>query len=226
MRSSEGKGLATNNPSSAPSQSSCALASNRLIAPRPAQRGEGGAKRRVRGARLEPSCSTLARLLVAIAFLLLTPALLAQAANVPDAEQLVGAPRGTILSGADLDAQTQAVAGGIRCPVCQGLSIADSPSEMAINMKAQVRQLLARGYTREQIETYFERSYGQFVLLRPKFQGVNGMVWILPVLGLIFGIVAVAMKLRSLEKPQETSDSQPATDPYVARVRDLVRGTK
>ena len=170
--------------------------------------------------------TTLARLLFVIAFLLLTHALLAQAANVPDAEQLVGAPRGTVLTGAELDAQTQSVAGGIRCPVCQGLSIADSPSEMAVNMKAQVRQLLARGYTREQIETYFERSYGQFVLLRPKFQGVNGMVWILPILGLVFGIVAVAMKLRNLEKPQATSDPQPATDPYVARVRDLVRGTK
>jgi len=42
------------------------------------------------------------------------------------------------------------------------MSIADSPSEMAVNMKHQVRDLLSRGYTQEQILDYFERSYGQF----------------------------------------------------------------
>ena len=97
-------------------------------------------------------------------------------------------PGGTALQGADLARRTQEIASVIRCPVCQGLSIADSPSEMAVNMKAQVRELLARGYTQQQIETYFERSYGQFVLLRPKFRGVNTLVWILPIVALFGGI--------------------------------------
>ena len=109
----------------------------------------------------------------------------------PDASMFVGPPQGQPLAGAALDAKTQEVASLLRCPVCQGMSVADSPSEMAVNMKHQVGALVARGYTREQILDYFERSYGQFVLLKPKFQGVNTLVWILPILAIAIGVVIV-----------------------------------
>ena len=173
------------------------------------------------------------RKLSLIALLLLAVPLFAQTANVkvPDADTLVGAPKGQPLIGDELTRTTQEIASTIRCPVCQGLSIADSPAEMAQNMKAQVRELLSRGYKRDQILSYFERSYGQFVLLAPKFQGVNSLVWTLPILGLIFGIFVVFMKMKSLEKaPVASSGNQePATgnsdsDPYLARVRELVKG--
>ena len=151
-----------------------------------------------------------------------------QDVKVPDAAQFVGAPQGTPISGEQLFRETARVGSLLRCPVCQGMSIADSPSEMAVNMKGQVRELLARGYTEEQILKYFELSYGQFVLLKPKFEGVTGMVWILPVVVLALGLVIVFVKLRSLEKPQTTNNQQPTTedDPYVSRVRDLVSGGK
>ena len=92
--------------------------------------------------------------------------------QVPDAQQFVGPPKGLPINGAQLDRRTNEVASLLRCPVCQGLSVADSPSTMAQDMKQQVRELLGRGFTQEQILAYFERSYGQFVLLKPKFQGV------------------------------------------------------
>ena len=65
--------------------------------------------------------------------------------RVPDAAQFVGPPKGTPVSGEALHAETQRVGSLLRCPVCQGMSIADSPSEMAVNLKAQVHELLARG---------------------------------------------------------------------------------
>jgi cytochrome c-type biogenesis protein CcmH len=117
--------------------------------------------------------------------------LLVTATAAPDASMFVGPPQGQPLAGAALDAKTQEVASLLRCPVCQGMSVADSPSEMAVNMKHQVNDLLARGYTREQILDYFERSYGQFVLLKPKFQGVNTLVWVLPILAIAIGVVIV-----------------------------------
>ena len=141
--------------------------------------------------------------------------------QVPDAAQFVGAPRGTPVTGPALERRTHEVGSLLRCPVCQGMSIADSPAEMAINMKGQVRELLSRGYTEEQILEYFELSYGQFVLLKPKFEGVTGMVWVLPVLALILGVVVVFIKVRKLEKVSD--NRQPTTDnEYVERVRDLV----
>ena len=119
--------------------------------------------------------------------------------KVPDAQQTIGQPQGTPLTGASLDQRTNEVASMLRCPVCQGMSVADSPSTVALDMKAQVRELLARGYTEEQILSYFERSYGEFVLLKPKFRGVNALVWVLPLLALLIGVVLVSMKLRKLE---------------------------
>lgn len=153
--------------------------------------------------------------------------------KVPDAANFVGAPKGTPLSGDALYHRTNEVGSLLRCPVCQGMSIADSPSEMAVNMKGQVKELLARGYTEEQILKYFELSYGQFVLLKPKFEGVTGMVWILPVIALLVGGAVVFFKFRKLEHaPSAAVEPPPAApagepeDPYLARVRDLVSGGK
>src|SRR6185369_5415102 len=121
-----------------------------------------------------------------------------------------------------LDQRTNETAALLRCPVCQGMSIADSPSEMAVNMKHQVRELIARGYTQEQILRYFERSYGQFVLLKPKFQGVNTLVWILPVVALIVGafVIFTMMGRQRVDEPPPAAASADE-DPYLAEVRKL-----
>ena len=145
--------------------------------------------------------------------------------KVPDAAQFVGAPQGTPLTGPQLESRTMEISSELRCPVCQGLAIGDSPSIMAANMKAQVRELLERGYTEQQILSYFEKSYGGFVLLKPKFQGVNALVWILPILVLAAGFLLVVTKAKKLEtapvKPA-TPEEEPTDDPYLARVREMV----
>ncbi|HEX6160142.1 MAG TPA: cytochrome c-type biogenesis protein CcmH [Thermoanaerobaculia bacterium] len=132
---------------------------------------------------------------------------------------LLDAPAGPPLRGEALTQRTQEIAATLRCPVCQGLSIADSPSEMAVNMKNEVRSMLERGYTREQIEAYFVRSYGEFVLLEPR----TPVIWILPVAALVLGIAIVAIVLRRLTSvpPQKKRN---ADDPDLARVRELVKG--
>ncbi len=158
-------------------------------------------------------------LVIALAF-----PLLAQQLEVPDAAQFVGQPQGTPLDGPPLVQRTHEVGSKLRCPVCQGMSISDSPAEMAVNMKGQVRELLARGYTEEQILKYFELSYGQFVLLEPKFEGITAWVWLLPLLALLLGAAILFVKLRRLEAP--AAAAAPVDDPYVARVRDLVSGGK
>lgn len=159
-------------------------------------------------------------LLLAV-LLAFTTALGAQEVKVPDAEQFVGKPQGQPVSGAMLDQQTNETAGLLRCPVCQGMSVADSPSEMAVNMKHQVRELIARGYTQEQILRYFERSYGQFVLLKPKFQGVNTLVWILPLLALAVGIFAIFSMMGKGNSSQPVDQTPIEEDPYLAEVRKL-----
>ena len=146
-----------------------------------------------------------------------------------DPRAVVGAPRGQPLSGPALEALTDEVAAVLRCPVCQGLSVADSPTELARNMKRQARELLAAGYDREQVLAYFEASYGEFVRLQPPLRGVNWLVWVAPVLGLLAGGFIVMRALgRSRRAPAAAAapveEVDPALAPYLFRVRALAYG--
>jgi cytochrome c-type biogenesis protein CcmH len=151
---------------------------------------------------------------------------------VAEARAVVGAPAGPPLTGAALDAATTEIASILRCPVCQGLSVADSPTDLARNMKQQVRDLLAAGYDREQVLRYFESSYGEFVRLQPPLRGVNWLVWFAPGLGLLAGGYIVARSLRrpaavpapAGAAPGVESDEDRELAPYLLRVRELAYG--
>lgn len=141
-----------------------------------------------------------ARLLLALVLVLVPVAVSAQSDMIatdaapetaPDPAFIVGEPEGTPLTGEALDAKTAEVAALLRCPTCQGLSINDSPATMARNMKTQTRDLLAKGYTGEQVMTYFEKAYGEFVRLEPPKRGVNWLVWLSPIVVLIVGFFIV-----------------------------------
>ena len=113
-----------------------------------------------------------------------------------DEAAVLGPPQGPPLSGAELDRRTRDLGARMRCPVCQGLSIAASPSASALAMVAQVRDLLARGYSEQQVLDYFVRSYGEFVLLEPTAEGFNLVVWLLPGAAVVIGAALIAMRLR------------------------------
>jgi cytochrome c-type biogenesis protein CcmH len=157
---------------------------------------------------------------------------------VPDPATVVGAPHGAPLTGKALEARAEEVAALLRCPVCQGLSVKDSPATMAQMMKAQVRDLLAAGYDKDQVLAYFERSYGEFVRLEPPLRGVNWLVWLGPGVGLLLGGGLVAWVLRT-QRPAavaggaaspadlpgpETLPDDPKLARYVLRVRELAYG--
>lgn len=95
-----------------------------------------------------------------------------------------------------LEAATRAVASQLRCVVCQGLSIQDSPSGLAQDMRRTVREMLAEGRTPEEVKAYFVSAYGEFVLLEPAPTGFNLAVYVLPVLALLGGIIALVLIAR------------------------------
>jgi cytochrome c-type biogenesis protein CcmH len=165
-----------------------------------------------------------------MAALLLAPPVVAQEAAVEapqeDPRDVVGAPRGARLAGAALDARTEEVGALLRCPVCQGLSVADSPAAMATKMKARVRELLAEGYDEEQILAYFERSYGEFVRLEPPKRGINWLVWLAPPLALVGGLALIRRTLwrRKTDEPVTAMADDPELAPYLLRVRELAYG--
>ena len=95
----------------------------------------------------------------------------------------------------EVERRTYGLAKILRCPVCQGLSVADSQSDAAVAMKNRIQELVALGYADEQIVDYFVGRYGEFVLLQPKAE--HWFVWFAPVVGLFVGLGAVAVRWRS-----------------------------
>ena len=101
----------------------------------------------------------------------------------------------------NLEQRTSAVAAQLRCPVCQGLSIQDSPSELAQQMRGVVRDQLAAGRTPEQVKQYFIDKYGEWILLEPEPHGFNILIYILPVVAVIAGAAVVVVAVRRWSRP-------------------------
>ncbi len=91
-----------------------------------------------------------------------------------------------------LDDQVREIGSELRCPVCQNLSVADSPSEMAQQMRAVIRDRLGAGHSRGDIEAYFVAKYGQWILLSPRRSGFNLVLWIGPLAAAALGLVIAA----------------------------------
>ncbi|MGH2444445.1 MAG: cytochrome c-type biogenesis protein [Candidatus Limnocylindria bacterium] len=86
-----------------------------------------------------------------------------------------------------------ALAGSLRCPDCQGLSVADSPTGSAQEIRRQVDELLAGGASDDEVRAHFVARYGEWILLAP----ASPVVWILPfVVVLGGGAILLAWLLR------------------------------
>lgn len=141
-----------------------------------------------------------------------------------DPSQIVGPPEASPLSGAALEDRTREVSSKLRCPTCQGMSVAESPAEGARAMKKEVGKLLEAGYSGDQVLDFFEASYGEFILLEPRQRGANLALWIGPGAAALLGAVLIAARVLTRRGPAAPSPTPPATpaagaDPYLDRVR-------
>src|SRR3989475_4777456 len=89
----------------------------------------------------------------------------------------------------------------LRCPVCQGLSVKDSSSETARQMRDLVAQRVREGKTNTEIEAEFRASYGDWIFLSPPVASWSGLLWLVPIVAVAAGLVLVAGRLRSADTP-------------------------
>ena len=87
--------------------------------------------------------------------------------------------------------RAQQIGARIKCPVCQGESIADSPSPMAEDMMALVQEKVADGATDQQIIDDLLASYSGAVLLDPPLRGLTLWLWLAPLVAAVIGVAVI-----------------------------------
>jgi cytochrome c-type biogenesis protein CcmH len=109
-----------------------------------------------------------------------------------------------------------AIAQTLRCPVCDGESVAESDSDASVQIRQEIARRLDEGQTPDQIRAYLASPdrYGARILLDPSRSGVSSLVWIIPVVALV---VAGAVLVLVFRRWRSTATMH-ATD----RDRDLV----
>ena len=122
--------------------------------------------------------------------------------------------------------QADAIAAELRCPTCEGLSVADSPSAPAAEIRRQVAALLAEGRSPDEVKRHFVDRYGEWILLAPSAP----WAWLVPPVAIgLAGVALVAWIRRSRPTGgagtpgrgrSEAPDAEAATARYGERVRE------
>jgi cytochrome c-type biogenesis protein CcmH len=84
----------------------------------------------------------------------------------------------------------------LKCPECQGLSVADSHAPTSRAIRTDIKRRIADGQSDEQIRQAYVDDYGESILLSPQSSGISLIVWILPVLVLALGATGIVFALR------------------------------
>ncbi len=111
-----------------------------------------------------------------------------------------------------------AIAAELRCPDCQSLSVADSHTPSAVEIRRQIDALLAGGASPDAVRQHFVDRYGEWILLAPRWP----LAWALPFLAILAGAALLLGWLRPWQRDAEpvTAEQPAAPDAELRRVRD------
>lgn len=107
----------------------------------------------------------------------------------------------------------------IRCPVCEGQTIADSDAGPSPQMRFEVRTMLQEGYTPVEIKHHFARAYGDWILTEPPTRGAYVISWWLPALFLMAACAWLWQFLRGKTKSGSYRDGDPGEESIGRRHR-------
>lgn len=99
-----------------------------------------------------------------------------------------------------LEARADALSHQLRCVVCQNESIADSPADIARELRLVVRKQILDGKTDAQVIAFLRERYGDYILLQPPFTARTYLLWLAPLLVLMIGAALVYPAFRRKRK--------------------------
>lgn len=96
----------------------------------------------------------------------------------------------------ELQARYEQLIEEIRCLKCQNATIKDSPAFLATDLRREIKRMLVEGYTDEQIADFMVERYGDFALYNPRASGKTLVLWIVPAVFLLLGVLFLANIVR------------------------------
>ncbi len=101
-----------------------------------------------------------------------------------------------VLADPALESRARTISSELRCLVCQNQSIDNSDADLAKDLRLLVREHLKAGESDTQIYDFLVARYGEFVLLKPRFQERTFVLWLTPAFLLVSGVVVLFFKYR------------------------------
>lgn len=99
--------------------------------------------------------------------------------------------------------RSRGIAESIKCPTCQGQSVADSAAPAARAIRTEIGRRLEAGETDDEIRDYIAGIYGEESLLTPPSDGVAGLIWFLPVAGFVAALGGLVVVFRRWRVPDD-----------------------
>ena len=111
----------------------------------------------------------------------------------------------------ELEQRYLALTHELRCMQCQNESLADSPVELAADLRHEVRDMLLAGNSDAQVRAFMVARYGDFILFRPRFTPRTAWLWLAPGVLLVIGALVLVrvMRQRAALLPQDDEDPRP-----------------
>jgi cytochrome c-type biogenesis protein CcmH len=110
-----------------------------------------------------------------------------------------------------IERRMMALSQELRCLVCQNQTLADSQADLAADLRQEIRELMQKGQSDEQVKQYLVARYGDFVLYRPPLKPLTWLLWFGPALLLAVGLTAlyaVLIRRRKLAAAQPLTTDQ------------------
>ena len=122
------------------------------------------------------------------------------------------------------DDQVNAIAKELYCPVCENKPLDVCPTQACAQWRALIKEKMTAGWTKDEIKQYFVDQYGDRVLAQPPARGLNWLVYILPPVVFVGGIVVVYLNLKKIKKSPEKliQDSNINNDKYLKEIEEAL----
>lgn len=120
------------------------------------------------------------------------------------------------------------LASELRCPKCQNVTIAESQSGISVDLRQEIRELIVKGMSDDEIKAYMVARYGDFVLYRPPVETKTIALWFGPAVILAAGLLALYLALKRriarLEREKGTADLSEADARRAQELLDAEQG--